>query len=321
MTHGEAVSRSDPRHYTPRRLPREVQELLIPDRVEEEVPQLEVGRAGKVGLLELVLEPHQGKTRISHHFHKVPLQVLEVIYPDDQTPGMAFVYIMSPSGGILQGDRYRLDITARAGSRVHITTQAATKIYRMERNYASQVFNLEVGANAYVEYLPDPTIPFRDARFYQETSLVVHRTGTLIYSEVILPGRVARGEVHAYRLYYNRTEAADEQGRLLFVDTVRLRPQTIPVQTPGLLGAFDVLGTMYVVTPLAEPGALAHQLHERLQGREALMAAASELPGGAGVIVRVLGQTSQGVASALRNVWEHVRMRILGVGPPSLRKY
>ena len=40
----------------------------------------------------------------------------------------------------------------------------SAKIYRMEQNFATQIVNLQVGANAFVEYLPDPIMPFRNAR-------------------------------------------------------------------------------------------------------------------------------------------------------------
>ena len=310
----QATDHASPDYYRAQRLPTEFRQF------EADVPQLEVGRAGKVGLLELTLEPQGGVTRVRHLFHKVPLQMSRSIYPDAMLPGMAFVYIMSPGGGILQGDRYRLDIMARAGSHVHVTTQAATKIYRMEWNYASQLLNLAVGPDAYVEYLPDPIIPYRDARFYQETNLVVHRGGTLIYGEVIVPGRVAHGEVFAYRLYYNRTEATNEHGKLLFVDTVKLTPQDGAMRKPGLFGSFDVLGTLYVLSSQVGPRALANQLHEYLQEQREVAGAAGELPDSSGVLVRVLGPNSRAVLGVLHAAWEHIRMEILGIGLPPLRK-
>ena len=48
----------------------------------------------------------------------------------------------------------------------HKTTQGATRIYKMERNYATQMVNVTVDDDCYLEYIPDQIIPFKDSRFY-----------------------------------------------------------------------------------------------------------------------------------------------------------
>ncbi|MGR3302938.1 MAG: urease accessory protein UreD, partial [Candidatus Scalindua sp.] len=119
-------------YYTPVNIPSEFSQYDL------EAPPLNVGNAGKVGLLSLVLENKEGKTVLVENYHKVPLQVQKALYIDENMPHMPYIYIMSPSGGILQGDRLRIDIHGHEDTIFHITTQAATKIYRMEKNYATQ---------------------------------------------------------------------------------------------------------------------------------------------------------------------------------------
>ena len=51
---------------------------------------------------------------------------------------MAYIYIMSPSGGILQGDRYRIDVKLGSNALSHFTTQGATRVYKMDKNFATQ---------------------------------------------------------------------------------------------------------------------------------------------------------------------------------------
>src|SRR4051794_50671 len=107
--------RDDPRHYTPVRLPRE----FATDT--ERVAGLAVGRPGKVGLLELSFAQVDGRTRLTHHFQQAPLQIFRPLYVDPSRPDLAVLQIISTGGGILQGDRYRLDVTCEAGSAVHLT--------------------------------------------------------------------------------------------------------------------------------------------------------------------------------------------------------
>ena len=81
--------------------------------------------------------------------------------------------MLSRPQGNTQGDRYRMDITLSKDALFHLTTQGATRIYRMDKNYATQVVNITVGEGCYFEFIPDQIIPYRDSRFYQKVLLNV----------------------------------------------------------------------------------------------------------------------------------------------------
>ena len=109
------------------------------------IEQLEVGKSGKVGILDVELKQNvELKTVITKQFSQVPLQIQRAVYPENSLPGMAYLYIISPSGGILQGDRYKTDIMMKNNAVSHITTQGATRIYSMNSNSASQIVNLSL---------------------------------------------------------------------------------------------------------------------------------------------------------------------------------
>src|SRR5678815_5650983 len=84
--------------------------------------QLEVGKAGKLGALILGLEkdPERGKTVVKEQYSKVPLFTQRALYLEESIPSMAYIYIISPSGGVLQGDRYRIDIKLTKNAIAHI---------------------------------------------------------------------------------------------------------------------------------------------------------------------------------------------------------
>src|ERR671931_2035724 len=167
-------------------------EYYIPDDIppevlayESELKHIAVGRAGKFGALMLTLEKDKqnGKTSVKRQYSKVPLYTQRALYLEEALPSMAYMYIISPSGGILQGDRYRMEITLRNEAMAHLTTQGATRVYRMEKNFATQIVNIDVGEGCYLEYVPDQIIPYKDSRFYQIANLNVHDTATVVYSE------------------------------------------------------------------------------------------------------------------------------------------
>ena len=113
---------------------------------DKKIPQMDVGKVGKIGYLKIDLkhDSQKNKTLITHQKFQVPLFIQKALYYDESIPSMAHLFILSPSGGILQGDRYRTDVTLSNNAISHITTQGATRIYKMDSNYATQIINLDV---------------------------------------------------------------------------------------------------------------------------------------------------------------------------------
>ena len=281
---------------------------------------LGVGAPGKVGTLELTLARRGGTTRVERQYQRAPLHVYRPIHLDENLPEMAFVFVQQFGDGYVDGDRCRIDIDCGPDTAVHVTTQAATNVYRAGRNFASQLVDLRLASGAVLEYLPDAVIPFRGSRFFQRTCLMVDSNATAIVGEMLLPGRAARGELHAYELYWAETEARRPDGTLLFADLLRLSPtQGEGLRSLGLLGGSDVVATLYVVSERQPADELVELLRESLAGIDVL-AGVSELPNGCGISVRLLGRTSKTVRAALTNAWHAVRMALLGVPTPDLRK-
>lgn len=302
-------------HYTPKDVPPEV---LAYDSV---LAQLGVGKAGKLGALVLRLEQDKstGKTSVKEQYSRVPLFTQRALYLEEELSNMAYMYIISPSGGILQGDRYRMDITLRNHAFAHITTQGATRIYRMEKNYATQIVNIDVGEDCYFEYIPDQVIPYRDSRFYQEANLCVHDNATLLYSEIITPGRVASGEHFDYDICYMKAIARDHSGGLKFTDVAMLEPKKRDMKVFGVLSNHDVVGNMYIITKnkLQE---INIGVNTALKAIPNVYAGATILPSNSGVGIRMLANTASDVRSVIYEVVRIVRRIILDAPFSGIRK-
>ena len=311
-----AARRRDPAWYLPRDLPAEISACA--GSIDG---GLAIGAPGKVGLLEMSLAPHGGITRIERHYQRAPLHVYRPIYLDSQQPGMAFLFLQQFGDGLVQGDRYRVDVDCAAGSAVHLTTQTPTKVYGARQNFVTQLINLRAGAGAVLEYLPDPVIPFRGSRLFQRTSVVADPEAIVFMSDMLLPGRVAHGEAHAYDIYWAETEVRRPDRTLLFSDLLRMHPAGGDEPTaPGLLGGHDVLATLYVLTTSVAATSLVALLRAALAGSRSVLAGVSELPNDCGAAVRLLGPTSAGVQAALRTAWSAARVDLLGAPAPDLRK-
>ncbi|WP_330299895.1 urease accessory protein UreD [Streptomyces sp. NBC_00503] len=306
-------ARLDPAHYEPPRIPLEVlRHASVPDT-------LGVGRPGKVGLLELGFERAGGRTELVRHYQKSPLQIMRPLYFDPHRPDLPITFLMSTGGGIIQADRLRTDLVFGPGTSGHVTTQAATKVYRMEHDYAVAQTFLTAGPDAYVEYLPDPVIPYVDSRFYQRTIVTAHPTATVLASETVLSGRLARGERNAYEVFASDFEVRRPGGELVALDTVRLEPGGSGVDGPAVLAGHSVMACFFAVSPLAPARELADLLHATLAGR-GLPYGVSVLPQECGAWVRMLGEHTEAVTLALAAAWDAVRRRLIGVPAPDLRK-
>ena len=297
----------------------------IPPEVEvygSEVKQLQVGRAGKIGALTLLLEKDQerGKTVVKEQYSKVPLFTQRALYLEESLPSMAYVHIMSPSGGILQGDRYRMDIGLKNKACAHITTQGATRLYRMERDYATQIVNVVVDDGCYLEFVPDQIIPYRDSRFYQTVNLKVHDNGTMVYSELIVPGRVASGESFQYDICYMKALAKNQKDTLRFIDVAVLEPKKRNLKTLGILDTFDVVGSTYILTKANYVKELKDEINSGLHKFMQISGGASILPYNSGVIVRMLGNVAGDVRNAIYEIIKITRRIIINASFSGIRK-
>jgi urease accessory protein len=311
-----APPRRDAASYALSALPKEV--VALDRAVNGGLP---VGAPGKVGVLELSLAPSCGITRVQRHYQRAPLHVYRPIYLDPKRPDMAFVFMQQLGDGFVQGDRCRVDVDCAPQSAVHITTQAATNVFAARENFATQLVNLRAGAGAVLEYLPDPVVPFAGSRLFQHVSVTADPTSTVILGETLLPGRVWRGEAHAYDFYRADTEVARPDGTLLFADTLRLNPANgVEPRSIGLLGPHDVVATLFVVTAEIDPVALVSLLRDALVGCPDVFAGVSQLPDGCGAVARLLGPSSKKVRATLRTLWNDARLAVLGVPAPDLRK-
>ena len=93
-------------YCTPSDIPEEI------SKYKGNVAQMNVGKSGKIGYLQLELQndSDRQKTIITRKQTQVPLYVQKALHYDLDYPSMAHLFVLSPSGGILQGDRYRMDV-------------------------------------------------------------------------------------------------------------------------------------------------------------------------------------------------------------------
>ncbi|WP_415379840.1 urease accessory protein UreD [Halosimplex sp. TS25] len=300
----------------------------------ESVPAAAVGSPGKDGRLELAFAADAGgETNLVRDLARAPFHVSGTL-GHDPLPEAETVYVQSPTGGVAQGDRHDVDVVVGADAVAHVSTQSSQKVLSMARNYAAADVSLAVGSGGHLDYVPEPTILHEDSRFFQGVDLEVAPDASAVVGDVVVPGRLARGERFDFERYLSRLRVRRE-GDLLVDDATHLRPADADPSGPGVMGEFTVLGTLYVLTPAGDDAPdgtdLSDRLHEVANAEadsgdhtdgdaDAVRAGATRLPNDAGVAVRALGHRAETVTAALRAAWDEARTELLGVGAPDSRR-
>src|SRR5512139_2291656 len=285
---------------------------------QDEPPQMASGAVGKTGFLRLGFERRGERTILADLDCRAPYMAQRALYPDPAMPDLAWLFVITTSGCVLQGDRLALDVALAPGARAHVTTQSATKIHSMDANYAVQTQSIALADGAYLEFLPEPLIPHRHARFLSETRMTIAPTATALYGEIVQPGRKHHhpDEDFGATLLSLGVAAERPDGGTLFTEKLVIDPARRPVRQTGVMDSFDVFGNAILLTP--KEGA--DRVHARIDAdvdlANGVASGACRLPNDAGLVFKVLGRETAQVKAKVREFWGIAREEITGTAIP-----
>lgn len=280
-----------------------------------EPAQMRAAGPGKIGELRLGFTRRGDRSVLSDLYRVAPLLVQQALYWDEAMPELPICAIISVGGGILQGDRYTIDISVGEGACAQVTSQGANRIHQMDANYASQHQEVVVGADAYLEYLPDVTIPYRDSRFINDTDLIVDESATVIYGEMMMTGRKHHhaSERFGLDLLSMSVNVRRPDGRKLFTEKVLIEKGNNTGDFAAVMRGFDAFANIMCLTP--------PETAERIKARmdanwpdenPRAISGVSALPNGAGLMLRAVGIESYDVRREVRRFWKVVREEARG---------
>jgi urease accessory protein len=285
---------------------------------QNEPPQMASGAVGKSGFLRLGFERREDRTILADLDRRAPYMAQRALYPDPAMPDLAWLFMITTSGCVLQGDRLALEVAVGQGARAHVTTQSATKIHSMDANYAVQTQSIALADGAYLEFLPEPLIPHRRARFLSDTRISIAPTATLLYAEVVQPGRKHHhpDECFGATLVSLATEAERPDGKLLFTEKLVIDPARRPVRQTGVMDSFDVLGNAILLTPKDAADRVHARVGAEVDAANGVAYGACQLPNDAGLIFKALGRETAQVKAKVREFWGIAREEITGTAIP-----
>ena len=275
------------------------------------------------GILELSFARRGDRSVLTHLYRQAPLLAQQALYWDEHLPGLPCVYVITTSGCVLQGDRFDISVAVGDDAMAHVTTQAATKIHRMDEDFAAQSQRLDLAENAYLELLPGPVIPHRHSRFVAQTEAVVAESATLLSAELLQPGRKHHGggELFEYDLYSSALTVSRPDGTPLCCEKLVAEPWRHPVRQAGVMGTFDIVANVILVAPPRHVETIFEQVVSGADADAGCMAGISRLPNDAGLVYKVLGLETEPVKAKVRAFWDLVRREATGAPAPAARTW
>lgn len=219
-----------------------------------------------------------------------------------------WAYTSSFGGGMVAGDRTRLEVKVDAGARCFLSTQASTKVYRNPDSLpCSHETVATISDDALLILAPDPVQCFAESSYEQRQYFTLTTCSNLVLIDWLSAGRTARGERWNFRHFFSRNEIVRD-GKRLLIDALRLDREDGALDSKYRGGSFNSFATVVMLGPrLAEHARAVLDWcgAQSINAGASLVFASSPLHEGA--ILRFAGTSVEEVGKAI-----HARLGFVG---------
>ncbi|WP_407483094.1 urease accessory protein UreD [Elizabethkingia meningoseptica] len=190
--------------------------------------------------LSIITGYKQGASYVKDLYVSLPFRVVSV--GQRKRDNKLYQMVMSSSPGILDGDRYHLDISLEENAALQLQSQSYQRLFNME-DKATQQLNIVMQDNTSFAYVPHPVVPHEDSNFQSKADIRIGKNSQVIISEIITCGRKHYGEVFKLKRFQNLTEIYHND-KLVVKDNVLIQPDLIPIGSIGNLEQYTHQGTL-----------------------------------------------------------------------------
>jgi len=203
--------------------------------------------SGVHGVARIRYASDRGVSRLATLEQRNPLRVL---FPHPLAGDPPTAALVTTSGGLVGGDRLDVEAVVGDNAAALVVGQAAEKVYRSLGADCPVTVTLSVGAGGWLEWLPQETILFEGARLRRQTALDVAGDGRALAGEMLVFGRVARGETVTYGLVRDAWTVRRD-GRLVWADALHMDSDDIVdcLRAPAGFGGARACATAVYVGP------------------------------------------------------------------------
>jgi urease accessory protein len=253
------------------------------------------------------------RTRLATLYQQAPLRVLFPRPPAGEPPHAVLV---TTSGGLVGGDRVEVEIGAGQDASALATTQAAEKVYRSTGAAAEVTVALRARAGAWLEWCPQETILFDQARLRRRTLLQLGPGARVLAGEILVFGRRAHGEQLRTGSLRDVWQVRDGD-RLVWADALRLEGD-IAAQLASPFGFAGAHASAALIYAGADAAAWLDTLRDLAGSSNAEQrAGVTCLPGL--LLGRWLGKDAARLRACFSRAWSGLRHAVAGLpaSPPA----
>jgi urease accessory protein len=159
--------------------------------------------AGLSGHLHLVCATNSERgTFLARQAFSAPMHLSKTYWNGDTL----LINVVNQTAGFFGGDSITTNVVIESGARVLLSSPSAARFHPSHgrESRLEQTFTICSGGS--LDIFPEISIPQRDSQTIQKTRIQLERGAELIYVEMLAPGRVASGEIFAFKSYAWSTE-------------------------------------------------------------------------------------------------------------------
>lgn len=249
--------------------------------------------------LSCKLEGH--KTLLADSYCDIPYKIVH--YGSKLLHDHLEIMMMCYSPGVMDGDQLDIDVECPPGTDMRLFTQSFNKLHPMKKG-AGQTMKVQVGDGAMFQFLPHPTIPFKNSIFNTVNEVSIEKDAHLIWGDIISGGRIHSGEKFQFTTFHSHTKIYHNH-KLIFFDNQLLAPRAQPVQELLFFEGYTHQGTLLIVSPYA--AAFKVELDDILLEQFTDMSYGFTQCAPNALLIRVLGESGDALHDWLANISDMCR--------------
>lgn len=240
-----------------------------------------------------------GSTWLKDGYYTPPFKIADIT---ENKTGRLRLMLMSSSPGILDEDRYDIQIELEEKSALVLQTQSYQRLFSMKKN-ACQQMKVMMAEGSSFHYLPHPVVPHKHSDFSALNKVYLSSDCTLIWGEVLTCGRKLNGEVFELTRYQSITEIY-LCGRLVIKENLLLQPATFSVDRLGQMEGYTHQASLIYLNCNKAPKGLIEAIGNFLSMEHNMTFGITTAPAN-GIIIRLLGYQAEQLHHSLITVAEN----------------
>ena len=228
-------------------------------------------------------------------------------------------FLMQLGGGIVEGERYNINVELKENVRAIVTTQAASKVYKCENSYESfQETTLKLEENSILEYITDPVILYKDAVYRQENNIYMTKSSTLIYTDGITSGWSPDKKRFQYEKAKLKTNIYMD-GVPVLLDNMLINPREDDIDGLGFMEGYKNFATLIILDDRIDKNIIEHLREEILKLNLDINFGITGLEVN-GFVLRVIGNLTQDLEEVVGLCHNYIRRKVLNSQNLTIRK-